>query len=125
MKSRPDLPVVDRLAVSKVPAWARPRGDVQRDVDAGYLAGAALNSLDNLVRSASDWAGVWRHRLALRFGYSVAGRKKALCATPIFSVLQPRTRDRRGTCSWPGGAWPVGRLGWMRQPCGRLPSIWI
>jgi hypothetical protein len=66
MKSRADLPSVDRPVVSKVPAWARARGDVQRDVDAGYLAGAALNSLDNLVRSAPDWAGVWRHRLALK-----------------------------------------------------------
>lgn len=66
MKSRADLPSVNRPVVPKVPAWARPRGDVQRDVDAGYLAGAALNSLDNLVRSAPDWAGAWRHRLALK-----------------------------------------------------------
>lgn len=66
MKSRADLPSVDRAVVPKVPAWARARGDVQRDVDAGYLAGAALNSLDNLVRSSPDWAGVWRHRLALK-----------------------------------------------------------
>lgn len=66
MKSRPDLPSVGRLVVPKVPAWARPRGVVQRDVDAGYLAGAALNSLDNLVRSSPDWAGAWRQRLALK-----------------------------------------------------------
>ena len=66
MKSRPDLPAVDRPVVPKVPAWARPRGAVRRDVDAGYLAGAALNSLDNLVRSSPDWAGAWRQRLALR-----------------------------------------------------------
>lgn len=66
MKSRTDLPPVHRPVVPKVPAWARVRGDVQRDVDAGYLAGAALNSLDNLVRSSPDWAGAWRQRLALR-----------------------------------------------------------
>lgn len=60
------MPSVDRPLVPKVPAWARPRGDVERDVDAGYLAGAALNSLDNLVRSTPDWAGVWRQRLALK-----------------------------------------------------------
>ncbi len=66
MKSRADLPSVDRPAVPKVPAWARPRGDVQRDVDAGYLAGAALNSVDNLVHSEPDWVGVWRQRLALK-----------------------------------------------------------
>ncbi|RUW90238.1 DUF1403 family protein [Mesorhizobium sp. M7A.F.Ca.US.010.02.1.1] len=66
MKSRLDLPPDHRSVVPKVPAWARPRGDVQRDVDAGYLAGAAVNSLDNLVRSSPDWAGVWRQRLALK-----------------------------------------------------------
>ena len=57
---------IDSPPVPKVPAWARPRGEVRRDVDAGYLAGAALNSLDNLVRSGPDWAGVWRQRLALK-----------------------------------------------------------
>jgi hypothetical protein len=59
---------IDPLQVPKVPAWARPRGEAQRDVDAGYLAGAALNSLDNLVRSAPAWGGVWRQRLALKSG---------------------------------------------------------
>lgn len=66
MKSRADLLVANPPSVPKVPAWARPRGDVHRDVDAGYLAGAALNCLDNLVRSDPVWAGVWRQRLALK-----------------------------------------------------------
>lgn len=66
MKSAADLLEVDVPPVPKVPAWAWPRGEVQHDVDAGYLAGAALNSLDNLVRSAPVWGGVWRHRLALK-----------------------------------------------------------
>ena len=66
MKIAADLLEVDPPTVPKVPAWARPRGDVQRDVDAGYLAGAALNSLDNVVRSSPVWAGVWRQRLALK-----------------------------------------------------------
>lgn len=46
--------------------WARPRGVVLHDVDAAYSAGAALNSLDNLVRQDFSWAGVWRQRLALQ-----------------------------------------------------------
>lgn len=46
--------------------WARPRSEVSRDVDAAYLAGAALNSLDNLVRQDFSWAGAWRQRLALQ-----------------------------------------------------------
>jgi hypothetical protein len=66
MKSHPDLPPDHRSVVPRVPAWAWPRGDVQREVDAGYLAGAALNSLDNLVRSSPDWAGAWRQRLAIK-----------------------------------------------------------
>lgn len=52
--------------VPKVPAWARPRTVGLHDGDAAYLAGAALNSLDNMVRQDVPWAGVWRQRLALR-----------------------------------------------------------
>lgn len=85
MKSRPDLPVVDRPVVPKVPAWARPRGDVQRDVDAGYLAGAALNSLDNLVHSEPVWAGVWRQRLALK---AAAGATRLRGRTEAESALR-------------------------------------
>lgn len=55
MKVAADLLEIDPPLVPKVPAWARPRGEVQRDVDAGYLAGAALNSLDNLVRGTPGW----------------------------------------------------------------------
>ncbi len=66
MESRPDLLPAQASAIPKVPAWARPRGEIQRDVDAAYVAGAALNSLDNLVRSEPAWAGVWRQRLALK-----------------------------------------------------------
>lgn len=61
----PDLLTADAPLVPKVPAWARPRGHVLQDADAAYLAGAALNSLDNLVRQDFPWAGVWRQRLAL------------------------------------------------------------
>ncbi len=32
-----------------VPVWALPRGPVESDVEAAFLAGSALNSLDNLV----------------------------------------------------------------------------
>lgn len=66
MNSTADLLPADPLPVPKVPAWARLRGDVSREVDASYLAGAALNSLDNSVGADHAWAGVWRQRLALR-----------------------------------------------------------
>ena len=66
MKSRADLLLVDPPPALKVPVWGRPRGLVLHDVDAAYLAGAALNSLDNLVRQDVSWAGAWRQRLALQ-----------------------------------------------------------
>ncbi|MBE0581890.1 DUF1403 family protein [Devosia sp.] len=66
MKSRADLLVIDPSLMPKVPVWARQRGLVSHDADAAYLAGAALNSLDNLVRQDLPWAGAWRQRLALQ-----------------------------------------------------------
>jgi hypothetical protein len=66
MKSRPDLLLADPPPVPTVPVWARPRGLVLHDADATFMAGAALNSLDNLVRQDPPWAGAWRQRLALR-----------------------------------------------------------
>lgn len=63
---RADLLLADPPLVPKVPVWARPRGHVLQDADAAYLAGSALNTLDNLVRQDFSWAGVWRQRLALR-----------------------------------------------------------
>lgn len=66
MTLRADLLISDPPLVPKVPAWARPRGLALHDGDAAYLAGAALNTLDNLVRQDVPWAGVWRQRLALR-----------------------------------------------------------
>ncbi|MDB5535536.1 MAG: hypothetical protein JWQ65_411 [Devosia sp.] len=49
-----------------MPTWARPRGVILHDADAAYLAGSALNSLDNLVHQDFSWAGAWRQRLALQ-----------------------------------------------------------
>jgi len=93
MKSRPDLPDAHHAAVPKVPVWARARGDVQRDVDAGYLAGAALNSLDNLIRADPMWSGAWRQRLALKSASAAVrllGRKEeesALRDTHFFRAI--------------------------------------
>lgn len=54
------------LPVPRVPAWAMPRARVEDAVEAAFMAGSALNSLDNLVRSETPWLGAWRHRLALK-----------------------------------------------------------
>lgn len=79
MKMRADLLLADLPLVPNVPVWARPRGLVLHDADAAYLAGAALNSLDNLVRQEFAWAGAWRQRLALQSAaaaVSVTGRRE-------------------------------------------------
>lgn len=52
--------------VPRVPAWAVPRVRVEDPVEAAFMAGSALNALDNLVRAEPEWGGAWRHRLALK-----------------------------------------------------------
>ncbi|MEP5358491.1 MAG: DUF1403 family protein, partial [Nitratireductor sp.] len=49
-----------------VPAWATPRGRLEDPVQGAFMAGSALNALDNLVQTEPEWSGAWRHRLALR-----------------------------------------------------------
>lgn len=50
----------------RVPAWAIPRARVEDPVEAAFIAGSALNALDNLVQAEPEWSGAWRHRLALK-----------------------------------------------------------
>ena len=58
----------------RAPAWARPSGSFREnsEADAVYFAGAALSTLDSVVRSDPAWAGVWRRRLALESAAAVA-----------------------------------------------------
>lgn len=79
MYSPADFLATHSSPVPKVPLWARPRGLVLHDADALYVAGAALNCLDNLVRGDFVWAGVWRQRLALQCAtaaVNLAGRRE-------------------------------------------------
>ncbi len=64
--SRPALATTAAPPPLAVPAWAVPRGPVDDAAEAAFLAGAALASLDSLVRSEPAWAGGWRQRLALK-----------------------------------------------------------
>lgn len=79
-KARPKAPPAPpSFIVPAVPAWAQPRGAVERLEDAALMAGAALQSLDQVVRAEPEWAGVWRQRLALRCAVSavkLAGRQE-------------------------------------------------
>lgn len=90
-----------------VPGWAIPRGPVTSDVEAAFLAGAALNSLDNLVRSAPAWAGSWRQRLALK------------CAAAAVA-LAGRTEDEAALRD----AWHLRAAGADPGPAGNVLAAW-
>lgn len=62
-----------------------PRDTVESDVEAAYLAGSALNSLDNLMRSDAPWLGVWRYRMALK---AAAATVKAMRRTEDEAALR-------------------------------------
>lgn len=83
-------------APSRVPAWALPGGPVDHDADAAFFAGAALNSLDSLVRSEPAWAGAWRQRLALKCAIAavrLAGRSEDEAALRDAWYLRPTDGD--------------------------------
>ncbi len=80
----------------RVPAWALPDGPISSDADAAFCAGAALNSLDNLVRAEPAWAGAWRQRLALKCAAAavrLAGRSEDEAALRDAWYLRPADGD--------------------------------
>ena len=100
-------PVAFAALPSPVPGWAIARGPVATTAEAAFLAGAALSRLDNLVRSAPPWAGVWRQRLALKgaaAGVRRLGRREDEAAL----------RD----------AWHLRPLGADPGPAGRILAAW-
>ncbi|MGO4408378.1 DUF1403 family protein [Bosea sp. RAF48] len=90
-----------------VPGWAVPRGLVTSDVEAAFLAGSALNSLDHLVRAAPPWAGAWRQRLAL---------KSAAEAVVLAGRTETETQLR--------DAWLLRMPGADPGPAGNLLAAW-
>nr|WP_308676787.1 DUF1403 family protein [Starkeya nomas] len=104
-------------AVPVLPGWALPRGRVSDPAEAAFLAGAALNCLDNLVRMDPPWAGAWRARLALGCAAAAvhqAGRAEDEAALRDAWFLRPPDGD-------PG---PAGRLlaAWRRL-AERTPNV--
>lgn len=100
-----------------VPGWAIPRGPVTDPLEAAYLAGAALNSLDNLMRAEPPWAGAWRARLALRAAAATArllGHREDEAALRDAWHLRPPGAD-------PGPAGNV--LAAWRRLASRSPAI--
>lgn len=51
---------------SGLPSWSGRRDRDLNEADAAFMAGIALKSLDDLVRSQPAWAGCWRARQALK-----------------------------------------------------------
>lgn len=66
MDSLPSGPLSLPIRLSGLPAWASPNGCDVTEADAAFVAGIALKSLDDLVRSQPVWAGCWRSRQALK-----------------------------------------------------------
>lgn len=93
--------------IPRVPAWAVPRGPIESDVEAAYMAGSALNSLDNLVRSDPPWIGAWRHRLALK-------------AAAASVKLMGRTEDEAALRD----AWYLRQPGDELGPAGNVLAAW-
>jgi hypothetical protein len=78
-----------------IPGWVKPRGDIS-DVDAAFLAGAALSSLDHLVRLEPIWSGSWRQRLGLKCAVTAVrllGRTEDEAALRDAVLLRPPGGD--------------------------------
>lgn len=90
-----------------VPGWAIPRRPVTSDAEAAFMAGSALNSLDNLARANPPWAGAWRQRLALK------------CAAAAVS-LAGRTEDEAALRD----AWHLRQPGDAPGPAGAILAAW-
>ena len=109
MDLAPIPPTPMPVTVPAIPGWALPRGPVIDPAEAAFFAGAALTSLDNLVRADPPWAGAWRSRLALSSAAAAArhaGRAEDEAALRDAWMLRPADGD-------PG---PAGRLlaAWRR-----------
>lgn len=104
------------IAVPRVSAWAVPRGPVDSEVEAAFMAGSALNSLDNLVRSQAPWLGAWRQRLAL---------KAAAASVKLVRRTEDESQLRDGwVLRQPGDAFgPAGNvlLAWRKLAGRSLP----
>lgn len=93
--------------VPRVPAWALPTASASGAVEAAFMAGSALNCLDNLVRSQANWHGAWRQRLALK-------------AAAAWVSLMGGTEDERALRD----AWYLRQPGDEPGPAGNVLAAW-
>lgn len=116
MNRRTAPPSSCSLPVPRVPAWAVPRGLVESDVEAAWMAGSAMNALDNLVRCDAPWLGAWRQRLALK---AAAAAVKLMRRTEDEAQLRD-ARYLRQPGDAPGPAGNV-LLAWRKLASRSLP----
>lgn len=102
-----DSRISTKTEIATVPAWAVPRGFVATEADAAFMAGAALNTLDALIRSEPVWAGAWRQRLAL---------KCAVSAMRSFGRVEDEAALR--------DAWVLRKPGDDPGPAGNILAAW-
>lgn len=107
MSRQPASPSNLSFPVPRVPAWAVPRVRTEDPVEAAFMAGSALNALDNLVQEEPEWGGAWRHRLALK---SAAACMKLIGRTEDEAAL----RD----------AWLLRQPGDEVGPAGNVLAAW-
>lgn len=103
MDSFADSPIVVSPRAAAVPAWAQPRGTVDSEADAAFMAGAAMTMLYERVREPPAWAGCWRKRLALASAHAAVrlmGRREDETAL----------RDAVFLCPAGGDPGPAGRV---------------
>lgn len=101
----PAFPVA--LPVPRVPAWATPRARVEDSLEAAFMAGSALNALDNLVQAGPEWSGAWRYRLALK-------------AASACMTLIGRAEDEAALRD----AWVLRQPGDEAGPAGNVLAAW-
>lgn len=95
------------VLASPPPRSAAPRDEIRSTAEAAFLAGAALNRLDQIVGVEPAWAGAWRQRLALTCA-AAAVRRMGL------KEDEAQLRD----------AWHVRAAGADPGPAGRVYGAW-
>lgn len=96
---------VSTPSLPQIPGWALPRGGAASELDAAFVSGIALKSLDDFVRSQPVSAGCWRSRQALKcaaVAVQLMGRKEDEAALRDAVLLTAAGDD-------PG---PAGRVLW-------------
>ncbi|OJT98362.1 MAG: hypothetical protein BGN83_07945 [Rhizobium sp. 63-7] len=103
MDSQKLPPPQPRPRARALPDWASARTEAPGEADAAFAAGAALNSLDALVKSEPVWAGCWRGRLVM---------KSALSAVRLLGRREDEAalRDAIHLCAPGSDPGPAGRI---------------